>query len=72
MDKRDDLKADYDFAAASRGRFHKPGATLVPPVHLEPDVLEYLLARAEARGTTLSALVNQLLKKDIELIEAAR
>jgi hypothetical protein len=29
-------------------------------------------ARAEARGITLNALVNQLLKKDIELIEAAR
>jgi hypothetical protein len=28
-------------------------------------------ARAEARGATLSQLVNQLLKKDIELIEAA-
>lgn len=72
MDERDDLSEDYDFSTASRGRFHKPGATLVPPVHLEPDVLEYLLARAEARGTTLSALVNQLLKKDIELIEAGR
>ena len=27
--------------------------------------------RAEAKGTTLNALLNTLLKKDIELIEAA-
>jgi len=30
------------------------------------------LTGAEARGTSLSQLVNQLLKKDIELIEAAQ
>jgi predicted HicB family RNase H-like nuclease len=41
-------------------------------LHLDPEVLTYLAARAEARGTTLNELVNELLKKDIELIEAAR
>jgi predicted HicB family RNase H-like nuclease len=35
-------------------------------------VIDFLAARAEARGITLNALVDQLLKKDIELIEAAR
>jgi len=35
-------------------------------------VLSYLTARAEARGTSLSNLVNELSRKDIELIEAAR
>jgi hypothetical protein len=39
-------------------------------VHLEPEFLKFLQARAQARGVTLSALVNQLLKKDIELIES--
>jgi hypothetical protein len=34
-------------------------------------VLTFLTARAEARGVTLNELVNALLKKDIELIEAA-
>jgi hypothetical protein len=40
-------------------------------VHLDPEVLAFLTARAEVRGITLSELVNALLKKDIELIEAA-
>ncbi|MGO8955073.1 MAG: hypothetical protein ACLPWS_07300 [Rhodomicrobium sp.] len=66
------MQEDYDFSRAQRGKFYREGVELVPPVHLEPDVLKYLQARAEARGTSLSQLVNQLLKKDIELIEAAR
>jgi hypothetical protein len=63
------MKDDYDFSNAARGRFYRPGAVLVPPVHLDPDVLAFLTARAEARGMSLSDLVNALLKKDIELIE---
>jgi hypothetical protein len=65
------MKDEYDFSKAERGRFYRPDAVLVPPVHLEPEVLAFLAARAEARGITVSELVNALLKKDIELIEAA-
>jgi len=66
------MKDEYDFSNAERGKFHRPGAELVPPVHLEPKILSYLSARATAQGTTVSALVNRLLKKDIELIEVAK
>jgi hypothetical protein len=70
---RDDgMKAEYDFSGAVRGKLYRANAVLVPPVHLEPEVLSYLQHRAEARGTSLSALVNELLKKDIELIEAVQ
>jgi hypothetical protein len=54
------------------GKFYRPDARLIPPVHLDPEVLGYLAARAEARGTSLNDLVNVLLRKAIELIEAAR
>lgn len=64
------MKDEYDFSGAERGKFFRPDLKLIPPVHLEPDVLDYLTSRASARGTTLNSLVNQLLKKDIELIEA--
>ena len=66
------MKKEYDFAKGERGKFFSEGATLVPPVHLDPDILRYLSERAAARGTSLSALVNRLLEKDIELIEAAK
>jgi hypothetical protein len=66
------MKEEYDFSNATRGKFSRPGAQLIPPVHLEREVLDYLAARAKARGTSLSHLVNELLKKDIELIEAVK
>ena len=66
------MKDEYDFSDAERGKFYRPGAQLIPPVHLDPEVLSYLAARAEARGTSLNNLVNELLRKDIELIETAR
>jgi hypothetical protein len=66
------MKEEYDFAAAARGKFYRREAQLIPPVHLEPDVLAYLAERAKARGVSLSGLVNDLLKKDIALIEAVK
>jgi hypothetical protein len=66
------MKDGYDFSKAERGKFFRPDAQLIPPLHLDPEVLSYLAARAQARGTSLNELVNELLKKDIELIEAAR
>jgi hypothetical protein len=68
----DDMPAEIDFSKGSRGKFFKPGAKLNLPVYLEAEVQDYLAARAKARGIEVDQLVNELLKKDIELIEAAR
>lgn len=65
------MKEEYDFMNAERGKFYRPNLRLIPPVRLEPEVLDFLATRAKARGTTVNQLVNQLLKKDMELIEAA-
>jgi hypothetical protein len=66
------VKDEYEFSAAERGKFYRAGARLVPPVHLDPEVLDYFLERATARGISLTSLVNALLRKHIELIEAAK
>ena len=50
------MKEEYDFSAAARGKFYRPDAQLVPPVHLDPDVLAWLADRAKARGVSLSGL----------------
>jgi hypothetical protein len=68
----DDLPAEVDFSKGSRGRFFQPGAQAHLPVYLDADVQAYLSQRAQARGIDMGQLVNELLKKDIELIEAAR
>ena len=65
------MKDEYGFSNAQRGKFYKPDLRLIPPVRLDPQVLDFLVKRAEAKGITLNALLNALLKKDIELIEAA-
>lgn len=65
------MKDEYDFSNAERGKFYRPNLRLIPPVRLDPEVLDFLATRAEARGTTVNQLVNQLLKKDMELIQAA-
>jgi hypothetical protein len=66
------MKDEYDFSTAARGRFFREGARLVPPVHLDPEVLDDLSERASARGISLSSLVNTPLKKNIELIDAGK
>ncbi|MCA1457441.1 hypothetical protein I6F35_30330 [Bradyrhizobium sp. BRP22] len=66
------MKDEYDFSTAERGKFFRKGARLMPPVYLEPEVLEYLCERASARGVSLSSLVNTLLKQQIELIDAGK
>jgi hypothetical protein len=65
------MKDEYDFSKAERGRFYRPDTILAPPVHLDADVLAFLGIHAKAQGISLDELVNRLLKKDIELIQAA-
>ena len=65
------MPAEMDFSKGIRGKFFKPGTTLKLPVYLDSEVEAYLTARAAARGVDVDQLVNELLEKDIELIETA-
>ncbi len=68
----DDMPSEIDFSGGVRGKFYHSGATFNLPVYLDTKVREYLTERAQAKGVPLNELVNELLKKDIELIEAGR
>jgi hypothetical protein len=68
----DDMPAEIDFSKGVRGKFFSPNLRLRIPIYLDDETQRYLIDRAQAKGTDVTALVNQLLKKDIELIEAAR
>jgi len=68
----DDMPTEIDFSKGTRGKFFRPDAALNLPVYLDAEVQAYLSARAKARGVDVGQLVNELLKKDIELIEVAR
>lgn len=64
----DDMPAEIDFAKGQRGKFYQPGTRLALPVYLDEQVQAALSALASAKGVDLSHLVNDLLRKDIELI----
>ena len=66
------MKNEYDFSQGVRGKFYRPDAKLTLPVYLDHEVQSYLARRASERGVELSELVNDLLRKDIDLIEAAK
>lgn len=71
-DHDDDMPAEIDFSKAKRGKFFRPGAKLNLPVYLDDQVQARLAALANAKGVDFSVLVNDLLRKDIELIEMAK
>lgn len=72
LDPDDKMPAEIDFSKGQRGQFFRPGTTLKLPVYLDAPVQARLAALAEARGVELSTFINELLKKDLELIDGAR
>jgi hypothetical protein len=68
----DDMPDEIDFSKGTRGKFCTPAAALHLPVYLDAEVQAWLATRAHARGIEVDQLVNELLKKDIEIIEAVR
>ena len=66
------MRDEYDFSKGERGKFFKPDATLKLPVYLDDDVRNYLQCQAAAKGKELGEIVNEMLKKDIDLVEAVK
>ena len=66
------MKREYDFSKGQRGKFYKPEVAFKFPVYLDEAVQSYLTAKADSKGVELSELVNELLKKEIEIIETVK
>jgi hypothetical protein len=67
--KHADMPAEIDFSGGTRGKFYRPNARLSLPVHLDADVQAYLGAIAAKKGVSLSELANEILKKEIAILE---
>jgi len=63
------MKEEYDFTNAEQGKFYRPIEELEIPIYLEKDVKDYLMKHISKskNGSSLSELVNSLVKKDIEI-----
>jgi hypothetical protein len=70
--KGEAMKDYYDFSKGVRGKFYSPDAVFKLPIYLDESVQSYLTAKADAKGIDLSDLVNDLLKREIDIIEAVR
>jgi hypothetical protein len=66
------MKPEYDFSKGERGKFYRPDAKFNVPVYLDKDILIYLTEKAKAKGVEVSQLINDILRKDIDLFEAVK
>ncbi|HAU13067.1 MAG: hypothetical protein CMK83_10965 [Pseudomonadales bacterium] len=66
------MRDEYDFSKGERGKFYNPNAKHNIPVYLDSEVLDYFVEKAKVKGVELDAMVNDLLKKDIALIEGVK
>ena len=63
------MKREYDFSKAERGKFYRKGAELRLPIYLEAKLQSQLERIAQKKGKELSDVVNQLVRKEVELLE---
>ena len=67
----DDMRPEYDFDY-SKSKANRFVAQQSNKVALDAEVAAYLRARAQAKGVDLDTLVNDMLHREIALIEAVK
>jgi cytidylate kinase len=63
------MKREYDFSKGVRGKFYRKGAELRLPIYLDAKLQEQLERLAQKKGKDIGEMVNQLVQKEVELIE---
>jgi len=66
------MRKEYDFSKGERGKFYHPDVELNLPVYLDPDVAAFLRELAEKKGTEIESIVNDWLRKSIDLVQSAK
>jgi hypothetical protein len=61
------MKEEYDFSNAEQGKFYVPVEDIQLPIYLDKDVVQYLNEKCLTTQGSLQLLVNDLLRKDIEI-----
>ena len=63
------MRREYDFSKGVRGKFYRKGAVLRLPIYLDAKLQEQLERLAQKKGKDVGEMVNQLVRKEIEVIE---
>lgn len=66
------MKKEYDFSKGERGKFYDPDAELCLPIYLEPDIADFMRKLAGEKDTDIEKLINDWLRKNIDLIETVQ
>ncbi|MEO1094708.1 MAG: hypothetical protein AAFX01_07385 [Cyanobacteria bacterium J06638_28] len=66
------MKDEYDFSKAERGKFYHSPIELDIPVYLDTDVAAFVAKLAEAKGSDVSTIVNDWMRRNIALIETTQ
>ncbi len=64
------MKAEYDFSKGERGKFYKAEAVFQTPIYLKKDVDDFIRHLADTKGKDVGELVNDLLRRNIRLIQS--
>jgi cytidylate kinase len=63
------MKREYDFSKAEKGKFYRKGAELRLPIYLDAKLQSQLERIAQKKGKEINDVVNQLVRKEVELLE---
>ncbi len=63
------MKREYDFSKAERGKFYKKGATLRLPIYLDAKLQIKVEHLAQNKRRDIGDIVNQLVEKEVEILE---
>jgi cytidylate kinase len=63
------MKSEYDFSKGVRGKFYRKGGELRLPIYLDAKLQEQLERLAKKNGKDVGEMVNQLVRKEVEVIE---
>ncbi len=66
------MKNEYDFSKGERGKFYDPNAELYLPIYLEPDIADFMRKLSGQKDTDIEKLINDWLRKNIDLIETVQ
>lgn len=66
------MKRQYDFSKGERGKFYRPGLRLNIPVYLDAKLQKSVEKIARRKGQEVGAVVSQIVRKEVKLIEALK
>ena len=70
--ENNEMPEEIDFSGGVRGRFIAAGANLNLPVYLDREVQAYLETIARQRGVGVSQVANDMLRRDIAVLDGAQ